>query len=615
MCEDLKDPFRVVDIAGDVLKGDPARLADEFGAMSLMGGRRVIRVRPAGEESATALREPGGRPAGDALIVIEGGNLTPRSSLRTLAETEACLAALPCYMDNEAALERLVESAARAQGLAVEDDALDWIVERLGGDRGQSRSEVDKLLLYKAGDGAKAVSLDDALAVLGDTAAIGIDDVVAATFDGDLVALDRALDRVFAEGGNPVQLVRALQRHTDQLHLVSGHVANGGNLEGGDVQGARPAARRTGPATLRASRAGWPLAGSARRAGASSRPSIECKIDRLSRRGDRAPAVPGASVVGTRRGEATPLALLARDSERHGSLLGQHQEGEALLDVEPYAFGIVFEVADREILADRELEVAAAHRQDQAAIEASRPDDVAVDQALDVAQDGIAAVGARREILVELLVQNHGEGAFDALVAQFGEGCRHRARIVGMAGAKRHRGRRRGLADPGDVRRLVAVEDRPILGDRDLTGRRDDEVEVGITRAAVDGIEFRARHFKGDAQFNQGLDAAQPRLHVRTARRGSDRIGATELDVEVVPTQWPAKFNDAPRRQHAAQGPLGFLLDFFPAGFGDRRAIAEKMVLHLPFSVLALRKLPMPRLPSGCRRHHLQPRPWWLQCQ
>ena len=232
VCEDLKDPFRVVDIAGDALKNDPARLADEFGAMSLMGGRRVIRVRPAGEESTTALENLVEAVAGDALIVIEGGNLTPRSGLRALAETEACLAALPCYMDNEAALEGLVEGAARARGLGVDADALDWIVERLGGDRGQSRSEVDKLLLYKEGDGTKTVSLGDALAVLGDTAAVGIDDVIAATFDGELVALDRALDRVFAEGGNAVQLVRALQRHVDQLHLVAGHAANGGSLEG-----------------------------------------------------------------------------------------------------------------------------------------------------------------------------------------------------------------------------------------------------------------------------------------------------------------------------------------------------------------------------------------------
>lgn len=232
ICEDLKDPFRVVDIAGDSLKQDPARLADEFGALSMMGGRRVIRVRPAGEESVAALENLVEAVAGDALIIVEAGNLTPRSNLRTLAETEATLAALPCYMDNDQALEGLVESAARAQGMNVEPDALEWIVERLGGDRGQTRGEIDKLLLYKGTDDGKSVTLEDAMAVLGDTASIGIDDVIAATFDGELVALDRALDRVFAEGGNPVQLLRSLQRHADQLHLVSGHAAKSGNLEG-----------------------------------------------------------------------------------------------------------------------------------------------------------------------------------------------------------------------------------------------------------------------------------------------------------------------------------------------------------------------------------------------
>ncbi|HTR87133.1 MAG TPA: DNA polymerase III subunit delta [Reyranella sp.] len=230
ICPDLNDPFRVVDIAGEALKADPARLATEFGEMSLMGGRRVVRVRPAGEESVAALEALVEAPAGDALIIVEGGNLSPRSGLRTLAETEASLAALPCYMDSAEALEGLVESAARAQGLTVEPDALDWIVERLGGDRGQTRSEIEKLMLYKSGDDSPSITHADAVAVLGDTSAIGIDNVVAATFDGDLVALDRALDRVFAEGGNPVQLVRAVQRHTDQLHLVASH-ATTGNLE------------------------------------------------------------------------------------------------------------------------------------------------------------------------------------------------------------------------------------------------------------------------------------------------------------------------------------------------------------------------------------------------
>lgn len=227
VCDDLKDPFRVVDIAGEALKGDPARLADEFGAQSLMGGRRVVRVRPAGEETTAALRNLVEAAAGDALIVVEAGNLTPRSALRLLAEGEAALAALPCYMDSEQAIEGLVENAARQHGLTVEPDAREWMIHRLGGDRGQTRSEVEKLLLYKVGDGGKSITLEDAVAVLGDTSAIGLDDVIAATFDGDFVTLDRALERLFAEGGNAVQLVRSLARHADQLHLVAGHIEGG----------------------------------------------------------------------------------------------------------------------------------------------------------------------------------------------------------------------------------------------------------------------------------------------------------------------------------------------------------------------------------------------------
>ena len=279
VCPDLGDPFRVVDIAGDVLKGDPARLADEFGALSMMGGRRVIRVRPAGEEATAALENLVAAAAGDALVVIEGGNLTPRSGLRALAETEACLAAMPCYMDNEAALEGLVEGAARAQGLAVDADALQWIVERLGGDRGQTRSEIDKLLLYKAGDKAsdagKTITLGDAVDILGDTAAIGIDNVIAATFDGELVALDRALDRVFSEGGHPVQLVRSLQRHTDQLHLVSAHAGKGGNIEAAMFK-AR-GLPRGGPVRQRFERhlRAWPL----RRLGDALQAILKAEID------------------------------------------------------------------------------------------------------------------------------------------------------------------------------------------------------------------------------------------------------------------------------------------------------------------------------------------------
>src|SRR3954453_8756565 len=52
VCPDLRDPFRIVDLTAAVLAADPARLADETAQISLMDGRRVVRVREAGDALA-----------------------------------------------------------------------------------------------------------------------------------------------------------------------------------------------------------------------------------------------------------------------------------------------------------------------------------------------------------------------------------------------------------------------------------------------------------------------------------------------------------------------------------------------------------------------------------
>ncbi len=53
---DLTDPFNVADLSEAVLLADPARLADEAAAISMMGGRRVVRVRGAGNDLAESVR-------------------------------------------------------------------------------------------------------------------------------------------------------------------------------------------------------------------------------------------------------------------------------------------------------------------------------------------------------------------------------------------------------------------------------------------------------------------------------------------------------------------------------------------------------------------------------
>ena len=81
---DLTDAFNVADLSETVLLADPARLADEAAAISMMGGRRVVRVRGAGNDLADLLESFLDDPKGDALVVIEAGDLAKTSALRKL---------------------------------------------------------------------------------------------------------------------------------------------------------------------------------------------------------------------------------------------------------------------------------------------------------------------------------------------------------------------------------------------------------------------------------------------------------------------------------------------------------------------------------------------------
>ena len=100
ICPDPRDPFRVAELAAATLVGDPARLADEAAQISLMGGRRVIRVRDAGDALAPLFTRFLADALGDSLVVAEAGDLPGRSALRRAFDEAPRGAAIGCYPDS-----------------------------------------------------------------------------------------------------------------------------------------------------------------------------------------------------------------------------------------------------------------------------------------------------------------------------------------------------------------------------------------------------------------------------------------------------------------------------------------------------------------------------------
>ena len=222
---DLKDPFRVAEFPGQRLAEDPALLSDEASAISMTGGRRVVMVRSAADAAAGPIERFLNAPSGDALILIEGGDLAARSELRKLFEGHAIGAALPCYADDGASLDAVIQQTLRGHGLTADPDAVAYLSASLGSDRGLTRAELDKLALYMGGPGK--VSLQDAVACIGDNSGLSLDDIALAAADGDHRSAQNDLDRLFAEGSQPITVLRSVARHFVRLHLAKGMIENG----------------------------------------------------------------------------------------------------------------------------------------------------------------------------------------------------------------------------------------------------------------------------------------------------------------------------------------------------------------------------------------------------
>lgn len=224
----LDDPFQVSELDPDQLEREPARLVEEAQALCLMGGRRLVRVRNADDRAASACRQLLALTDQAGFVLLEAGELPSGSKLRRAIEAAPkAAAAVPCYRADERALPAYIRDTARELGLLLEAEAFDYLTSHLGGDRLVTRAELEKLTLYTLDREGRPVTLADAAAVVGDSGAVEVDEAVRASLLGEQARLDRALDRLLAEGTHTSVLLRACMRTLLQAVRLKGEVAAG----------------------------------------------------------------------------------------------------------------------------------------------------------------------------------------------------------------------------------------------------------------------------------------------------------------------------------------------------------------------------------------------------
>ena len=215
-----EEEMRLTRLSGGDLRSDPAALLDATKAQSFFPGPRVVFVEEAADSHAKIIGAAlADWQEGDAQLVVTAKQLTARSALRKLFEGHPNAYAAGIYDDPPSRDE--IEATLQKAGVSnLPGEAMAALMELSRAlDPGDFRQTVEKLALYKRGDAAP-VSPEDIAAVAPTSTEADLDDVLHIVAEGRSGEIGPVLQRLKAQGVQPVGLCIGATRHFRTLHAA-----------------------------------------------------------------------------------------------------------------------------------------------------------------------------------------------------------------------------------------------------------------------------------------------------------------------------------------------------------------------------------------------------------
>ena len=213
--------MRLSRMSGGDLRKDGSLLLDAIKAVGFFPGPRVAFVEEAtdGLADTIAIALKDWKP-GDAVIVVTGGNLTGKSTLKTLFEKHPSAVCIGLY--DEPPSREEIEDALKKAGLQnIDREAMtDLTTLARALDPGDFRQTLEKIALYKYGD-ATPLTPADVAAMAPATIEAEVDELIAATADRRAREVGLLMRRLEGQGVLPVTICIAALRHFRGLHTAA----------------------------------------------------------------------------------------------------------------------------------------------------------------------------------------------------------------------------------------------------------------------------------------------------------------------------------------------------------------------------------------------------------
>lgn len=214
-------------ILPEQIKEDAGVLRNEVASVSLFSASKIIWLKSPPDSFVgelewyfeyDALQKP--------VLIVSSDSFNTKSKTVALFNDEKNAVALASYLQEAADLRQTITDVIRQNGYVLQADALSFLQESLGADKGATLSELDKLMLYK-GNEDKQITLQDAKACFAGSAPASMDELLMAALTGQAMLAQKKLTLLLQDGTTVVAILRSFLGKVNQLIRVQGYIAEG----------------------------------------------------------------------------------------------------------------------------------------------------------------------------------------------------------------------------------------------------------------------------------------------------------------------------------------------------------------------------------------------------
>ena len=208
-----------VSFSGKLINDQPEILVDEIQTVSMFNKQKIIIIEQPIDKNIDLFEDAFVALPEETLIIVIAHNLTKNSKLRKFFESSDKYFSCANYEDDFKSKAQQIQNLEKSIKKTLNTDIKNYINQNLSTDRMISKNEIDKIILLYS-ENVQIPKLEHIKLIFNDNADLGLNKISQLTFSGQPNKVSVNLNKIFAEGINPVAIIRVMLNYAQRIQAT-----------------------------------------------------------------------------------------------------------------------------------------------------------------------------------------------------------------------------------------------------------------------------------------------------------------------------------------------------------------------------------------------------------